>query len=88
MDDVLWVVDNTEPSATFLDGWTGAEVFRPQAWYYGFVLMRVLFLMLWMLMVGEGEFRFCLGVLRLGGVGESAKRVDYGCLVYCCFLMV
>lgn len=37
MDGVLWVIDNTEPSASFLDGWTGAGVFRPQAWYYGFV---------------------------------------------------
>lgn len=37
MDGVLWVIDNTEPSTSFLDGWTGAGVFRPQAWYYGFV---------------------------------------------------
>ena len=37
MDGVLWVIDNTEPSASFLDGWTGAGVFRPQAWYYGFI---------------------------------------------------
>lgn len=37
MDGVLWVIDNTEPSASFLDGWTGAGVFRPQAWHYGFV---------------------------------------------------
>ncbi len=37
LEDALWVIDNTEPEATFLDGWTGAGVFRPQAWYYGFV---------------------------------------------------
>ena len=31
MEEALWVIDNTEPAASFLDGWTGAGVFRPQA---------------------------------------------------------
>ena len=33
----LWIVETTDPEDTFLDGWTGAGTFRPQAWYYGFV---------------------------------------------------
>lgn len=37
MEEALWVIDNTEPAASFLDGWTGAGVFRPQAWHYGFI---------------------------------------------------
>jgi Dolichyl-phosphate-mannose-protein mannosyltransferase len=33
----LWVIQNTDPQDTVMDGWGGTGVFRPQAWYYGFV---------------------------------------------------
>ena len=32
-----WVVDNTDPRDTFLEAFSGAGTFRPQAWRYGFV---------------------------------------------------
>jgi len=34
---VLWVIRNTKETDTVLDAWTGMGVFRPQAWYFGFV---------------------------------------------------
>ena len=37
LDLALWVIDQTPRTATVLDGWTGVGVFRPQAWYYGFI---------------------------------------------------
>lgn len=33
----LRVMQHTHPTDTVLDGWTGIGIFRPQAWYYGYV---------------------------------------------------
>lgn len=33
----LLAIELTRPTDSVLDGWTGIGVFRPQAWYYGFV---------------------------------------------------
>ena len=38
----LWVVEHTEPDDAVLDTFTGAGVFRPQAWYYGFIHSEIL----------------------------------------------
>lgn len=37
LENALWVVENTKRSDIIMDGWSGAGVFRPQAWYYGFI---------------------------------------------------
>lgn len=36
------MIDNTDLSASFLDGWTGAGMFRPQVWHYGFFIRNSL----------------------------------------------
>ncbi|NDG86869.1 MAG: hypothetical protein EBY15_02840 [Gammaproteobacteria bacterium] len=47
----IWMMENTNPTDTVLDGWTGIGVFRPQAWYYGYLHHEI------PLMISEVEVR-------------------------------
>src|SRR5262249_24067138 len=35
--DIKFIMDNTNPQDTVLDGWSGLGVFRPHAYYYHFL---------------------------------------------------
>ena len=37
LNEIRYVLQNTSPTDTCLDGWTGLGVFRPHAWFYWFL---------------------------------------------------
>ncbi|MGH9364009.1 MAG: ArnT family glycosyltransferase [Thermoanaerobaculia bacterium] len=37
LNEIRYVLENTSPSETCMDGWTGRGVFRPHAWFYWFL---------------------------------------------------
>ena len=41
LDEIQYVIRNTDPKATVLDGWSGIGVFRPHAFFYWFLHRRL-----------------------------------------------
>jgi len=41
LNEIRYVLQNTSPTDTCMDGWTGLGVFRPHAWFYWFLHVEV-----------------------------------------------
>lgn len=62
LEDLRWVMENTQPSDRVLDSWTGAGVFRLHAWFFFCLPEDVL------AMIGPNERHQLLRDLRSGSI--------------------
>jgi 4-amino-4-deoxy-L-arabinose transferase-like glycosyltransferase len=69
-DEIAYVIENTAPTDTFMDGWTGRGVFRPHAFFYWFLHGEI------RAMLTDSQKAALLEDLRSGRVAPSLIAAD------------
>jgi len=69
-DEIAYVLENTTPTETFMDGWTGRGVFRPHAFFYWFLHGEV------RAMLTEEQKANLLADLRSGRIAPTLIAAD------------